>query len=114
MTENTFSMTYTPKTDEEIKQLALDCISDKIFTSQMCRSEEDIPMVFMVLTFTSKEMINQMIELKLSLIYEYYSEAGPRSVNGYPCFLSMKWLNVDDNNRFINKVKEINDALKSL
>jgi len=36
----------------------------------------------------------------IGMVYEYYDKAGPRSINGYPIFMSMKILSIDDTKKF--------------
>ena len=33
------------------------------------------------------------------MVYEYHKEAGPMSINGYPCFMSLRLINKDDNKK---------------
>ena len=37
----------------------------------------------------------------IGMIYESHSEAGPRSINGYPFFTSCKIVSIEDKNRFL-------------
>lgn len=38
---------------------------------------------------------------KVGMLYEYMDKAGPRSVNGYPCFFSFRWLDKRDSRRVV-------------
>jgi hypothetical protein len=49
-------------------------------------------MVFMPLAFIDKEAHEQMKADEVDMFYEYVSEAGPRSVNGMPIFMSVQTL----------------------
>ncbi|MFV2014927.1 MAG: hypothetical protein ACC656_05845, partial [Candidatus Heimdallarchaeota archaeon] len=77
----------------KLKQIAVDLAEGKIFCDLQIDLERDnLDAIFMPLVFMSKEQRKNMIADGVSLLYEYYSEAGPRGVNGKPCFFSMRFL----------------------
>jgi hypothetical protein len=79
----------TPKrADAELRKLALDIMSGLVFGSWNLINQKDMPLVFMSLIFASKNQVPQDV----GAVYEYYSEAGPRSINGYPIFTSCYFL----------------------
>lgn len=81
-------------TTEEAKQIALDIFSNKIFHSEMI-PPHDIHMVkcvFMPLALMNKKQMQELATSNVKLFYEYYDKAGPRSINGYPTFMSMHML----------------------
>jgi hypothetical protein len=49
----------------------------------------------------------------VGMIYENMSEAGPRSINGYPMFMSCKLLNKTDTETVIKIAQRIQEAVKS-
>ncbi len=81
------------KTDQELKQLAIDIYDNKVFTDRHIREGESahrIAVIFMPIAlgaFKTKEEIDD-----LGLIYEYYDKASPRAINGYPSFFSFNTL----------------------
>jgi hypothetical protein len=119
-------------TTEELKKLVTDVYDQKIFTSFQCGGSNIMmvfmPMMFISAAPTepSKSENNQInrknklkyIEDKLryeeetpereayikniGMLYEYYSEAGPRGVNGYPIFYSCKIVTIEDTKKFID------------
>jgi hypothetical protein len=96
--------THTPKTDAELRQIAMDIYHGHIFTDRSIRNKDDLnllSMIFMPLALMGKEGADQMIERKVSMVYEYLDRAGPRSVNGYPTFMSMKYLTEDEVQRLV-------------
>lgn len=109
---------HPPKTDDELKQLAKDLYTDKIFTDRHFRDPEEAarmaPMVFMILNFLGP-MERAVWAKDLGLIYEYYSAATTgRSVNGYPIFFSARTLTKDETTRmfeFYNKIKAAMDGV---
>lgn len=102
------------RSEEEIKQIATDLFHNRIFTSQHLNQDAHmINQVFMVLLF----MKNDQIPTNLGMIYEYEDKAMPRSINGYPIFMSCHFLNTDDTEKVFsiyNKLKTSEDkVLKS-
>ncbi len=92
--------TETPgKTDEDLRQIAVDIHDGKIFTTNHLPREDVnlVPLVFMPLAFMGQDQLEQMQDV--SLIYEYIDKAGPRSVNGYPAFMSMQALRHEEAER---------------
>ena len=105
-------MTYQSKTPEEIKKIAMDIHLNLIFTDRHVENPNDLGMVFMPLVF-GLPMTDEEVK-EIGMIYEYMSKAGPRSVNGYPCFGSLAFLNHADTKLVMEKLKEINEALKAI
>lgn len=79
------------RTDAELKQIAMDFYEKKIFSDRHVENAHDLQMIFMPIilgAFKTKEEVNE-----IGMIYEYFDKAGPRSINGYPIFMSMCVLN---------------------
>jgi hypothetical protein len=90
-------------TEQELRKIAKDLYDGKIFTSN---DPNVIQMSFMVLLFASEEQIPKDI----GLIYEYMSEAAPRSINGNPMFFSARFLNNEETDKvklYLNELKEL-------
>ena len=80
---------------DALRKLITEICDGTVFTSAQCR-ESDMGMVFMPILLgafaeNTKESLKQ-----IGILYEYLSEAGPRSCNGYPCFFSFHMLHKDD------------------
>ena len=85
------------KTDEELRQLAIDVYHGHVFCDFMCEDPKMLPMVFMVLALMPADDAKKWFEEnEPSMVYEYFDKAGPRSVNGMPGFFSMQFLNAAD------------------
>lgn len=84
------------KTKEELKKIAMDIVDCKIFTHTMLNSHSDMGMVFMPIMLGAFSEMSEEEKNDIGLIYEYYSEAGPRGFNGNPMFMSCSWLNKAD------------------
>lgn len=107
---------YTPRTSEEIRQLALDAFKGNIFFATMIPDKDQdhmLPMVFMPIALATEELLKELCEFD-AVPYEYFDKAGPRSVNGYPCFFSMYYLSGKDYERVRSKLKEIKEAMEKV
>lgn len=79
------------RTDEELRQLCVDIFGGKVFTDRHLNNPNDIGMVFMVVGLGGLDA-----ESEPAMIYEYLDQAGPRSVNGMPMFMSCNVMNIAD------------------
>lgn len=90
---------YIQKENSELKQLAQDIYDQKVFTSAHVRVNKDLPMIFMPIALGAFKDWEKDDMQDIGVIYEFYSEAGPRGVNGYPCFTSFKILDKFDTDK---------------
>jgi hypothetical protein len=104
------------KTDDELKQIAKDIFSHKIFTSTMLREGDErlLSSVFMPVLFMEKEQIEELEKNDVVAFYEYFDEAGPRSVNGYPIFMSANTLTRSEYNRTMEFYKQVKEKMDSI
>jgi hypothetical protein len=86
------------KATKEQKKLALDIAEGQVFGSWSIDKHDEKLMgnIFMPLIFMSKEQLESMTKNKVIHIYEYVHKAGPRSINGYPIFSSMRYMSKDE------------------
>ena len=98
------------KTDADLRQLALDLVDGRVFTDR--QAERELSMVFMPLALGALVEWTKEEIMEIGLIYEYLSEAGPRSVNGLPNFFSMKMVNRHDLEPLQKYVNELVDSRK--
>jgi hypothetical protein len=91
-------MALETKTRQELVQLAQQIVDGLVFCSAQIRPEERslLGQVFMPLFFMDEAMREELAGYDPGLFYEYIAEAGPRGINGYPCFMSVKTLNRAD------------------
>ena len=123
--------------DEILKNIAKDLYNNLIFTDRQCR-ESELMMVFMPLIFMGPsapsltddkvknrdsiiyKLLEEEIEQKhyklyasnIGMIYEYYTEASPRGINGNPIFYSLRMLSKTDCDKmldFYNQYREIRE-----
>jgi hypothetical protein len=93
---------------KELKQLALDIEAGKVFTNRHL-SENDNHMlnsVFMPLALGAD------IPKDTGMIYEY-SDKAMSGINGYPCFGSLRTLNMDDSRKVHTLIGELRQAIKN-
>jgi len=132
----------TPKPDRELKNIAKDIYDNKIFTDRHC--VDNLLEVFTVLLLMGTtapfidpkddseirenelyDILDRDIEQKyydlyinhIGMIYEHMDKASPMGINGYPMFLSAKFLNKKDAEKVMNyysKYKEIRDKAEEL
>jgi hypothetical protein len=107
-----------PKRQDELKQLARDIVNNLVFTDKHIPEEQRIkmiPSVFMPIVFLDEKQSKSILDMKVSMFYEYYDKATPRSINGYPIFASMRML-IEDEERFVwdfhEKYKKALDDVK--
>ena len=108
---------YVRKTDEEIKQLAMDYLAGKIFGNWMIprhEMQQVTGMIFMPMLLGGPEMIAQLMVNDTPFFYEYLEKAGPRSVNGYPIFFSMQTIDLADLNRVMEKGRALKAAMDAV
>jgi hypothetical protein len=101
--------------EKDLKQLAIDVSENKVFgTFHMNESDSrNLSVVFMPLIFLNDEQRKEMVDDNIVHFYEYYDKAGPRSVNGMPCFFSVCRINKDDWNKTVKYIKEYEMRVKS-
>jgi hypothetical protein len=102
-------------TNSEIKQLAVDVYSSKVFTSRQIAEGEAahlLGMIFMPLLFMDAEQHKELDNT--AFIYEYYDKASPRGINGYPIFMSLRMFPKEHFDKFLKYYKKVEKALKAV
>jgi hypothetical protein len=81
----------------DLAQFVLDYCDGKVFTSLDLRGRNDLlPMVFMVIACGAFAEWKEEDVADIGVIWEYWDQAGPRSVNGFPIFYSAHYMHKDD------------------
>jgi hypothetical protein len=104
------------KTDEELKQIAIDIRAGRIFSDRHIPkgSEDMIHSIFMVFIFMDEAALKGLQDDPPGLIYEYMSKRGPMYVNGYPTFLSVRLLSKEDTNKVFDIIEQLEIAEKAV
>jgi hypothetical protein len=99
---------------EDLKQLAKDIWAGTVFTDRHIQDFNIVPMVFMPLALGAIGDLSEEDAKDVGMIYEYLSEAGPRSINGYPMFTSCRLLNKDDTKKVWSLYEEVKKMMELL
>lgn len=87
-------------TDAELKKLAIDVHAGQVFGTWNLRNQaHETGMVFMPLMLMDPIQIKELEVDGVVHLYEYIDKSGPRSINGYPMFMSFHTLKADEANR---------------
>ena len=89
------------RSEEELREFVLAFCDNRIFTSAHLTETQkpQLGLVFMPIGLGAFEGHDEESLMQVGIIYEYLSEALPRSLNGMPMFPSLKMLNAEDWNR---------------
>jgi hypothetical protein len=105
-------------TDKELKKIAEDLLAGRIFTDRHIPEHTKAHMVFMPLTFMNEDQAKQfqqgINDERIYMLYEYMENAGPRTINGMPIFMSYRVLNREQTEKvleYYNKIKEAIDKI---
>lgn len=99
-----------PRTEPELRQLAMDIADGKVFGSWM---RDDGHLAFQCVTaLLPPEALQKMLDAKVAGLYEYYDKAEPRGINGMPAFFSYKVVLASEAPRLDQLVKELYEVKK--
>lgn len=101
---------------EEIKTLGVDLFSGKLFTTFHIEERDHhlASSIFMPLVLMKQEDRDALAAKKPHVFYEYLDKAGPRAINGYPIFASVRFMVREDWVAVVaiaNKMKEASDKI---
>lgn len=97
-------MKRTRMSEDQIKALALDVYNGLVFTSDHVPESDTslIRSIFLPWSLVSPDQLREWYEQNRPyLLYEYYTEAQERSINGYPVFMSVRYLDKIEYESFI-------------
>lgn len=106
------------KADNELKQIAVDIFDSKIFCDRHIPKEEfeRIRQVFMPIILGAFKDMSVEEFMDIGLIYEYYSKALPRGINGMPMFTSLQILSQEETKKmftYYNEYKELKEKFQN-
>ena len=100
----------------DLAQLVTDVLDGKVFTDRNIDEHHDVLMVFALLGLMGAEEGQSLFgspdvpgSCQVGMVYEYLDRAGPMSVNGYPMFLSVRFLHVADMPAFFAAFKSLKE-----
>lgn len=94
---------------KEIEDVAEAIFHGRAFCSYQVPPHNDPAMCFMVLALMDEMARAHLLINKITFVYEYMDKAGPRSVNGMPCFFSMRMVNADDAPKIVALITKMRD-----
>jgi hypothetical protein len=107
---------YVPLSEERLKQLAIDSLNGQVFGTWMIPEQDAnlISSIFMVVALMDDISRKELRRDGIVHLYEEWAKAGPRSINGYPMFMSAGMLNADDCVRLQKKITQVKEALDAI
>jgi hypothetical protein len=106
------------KSPEQLKELARDLYSGRIFTSAQIRNLDMNPdlvgMVFLPLAFGAFAEAPKEVFDRIGVVFAHMAEASPRAVNGYPTFFSCAVLNKPDWATVLELCEKIEKAVEGV
>jgi hypothetical protein len=94
------TMSYADMAEPELRQLVLDVCDNKVFTDRHCRTADEVAMAFPIILMMKLCDRKFIAANPPGMIWEYYSKAAPRSVNGLPMFFSVHFMSPSDMEKF--------------
>jgi len=79
-------------TEDDLRKFVGDVLAGQIFVSSQIRNPSDVGMVFMPLLMGALANYDPESLKVIGVFYEYHEKSLPRSVNGYPCFMSVRMM----------------------
>lgn len=96
---------------EEMQTFVREMVQGKIFTSLHVQDQSLLHLIFMPLCLGALADMSEEYVKEIGIIWEYLSKAGPRSINGYPMFLSMRVMHREDWEKIFPAVERAEKAL---
>lgn len=106
---------YIPKTDEQLRELAVQLVAGQIMTDGYLAAQGDerlITSVFMPLALMSPADLKSLDDEGVAMIYEHVGKAQERAINGYPCFFSFQVLRRGEAEKLLEYAGEV-EAFKT-
>jgi hypothetical protein len=94
-------------TQQELVALARDFYGNLVYSLWDIQDSSLVTSVFMILNFLDQETLDKWKDEPPGLIYEYLREAGPRSINGCPIFMSARFLTKGDADKLLKILQEM-------
>lgn len=98
--------------EEELRKLAVDFVENKIFTNFHMQEHDVRDGTMLGLIFMPLILGDGSFATDAWMLYEYADQAGPRSINGYPIFFSVRKIIQKDAPAFRHYVEEYKEMKK--
>ena len=103
---------YVARTSNELFEIAQGMVEGHIFSSLHLPRPEDALSVFMPLMFLDEETAEIWKDDPPEVLFEYLHKAGPRAINGMPCFMSFQFLDKTDTEKLLSMCQKIEEHNK--
>lgn len=100
--------------DKELMELAEQVYRGEVFTSWQIpdnQLEKMLPLIFMPMIFANKQTLKKMNPY---VFYAYMKDAAPRTINGFPMFLSMAYLEEGEGKKLWDYLQKIRKAMETV
>ncbi|KKN89716.1 hypothetical protein LCGC14_0235620 [marine sediment metagenome] len=98
--------------EQELREIAQGIQTGAIWTHLDCPEPTDLVMMFMPFALMEPKLKHKLRTSDIGLIYEHINRAGPRSINGRPCFVSFKLLNEADADKVQGYCRELQKSVE--
>jgi hypothetical protein len=68
--------------------------------------------IFMPLLFLNKEQVKDLQDSKVNFVYEYLAHATPTAVNGYPTFMTVRFLLAHETEKMLKYYEEFKQLVE--
>jgi hypothetical protein len=103
------------RTKEELVDIAKGIHGNRYFTNLHVR-ENDIhlmPTIFMPLSFMEEAELKDLLS-QAAVLFADYKDALSRSINGYPIFHAIHYLNAEETKIVFNMIKKLEEAQQAV
>lgn len=105
----------TPRSKEELKEIALGMMNNTIFHSLQIRAHDEhlLQSIFMPLIFLDEVQFRSM---EAAGAYSFYGklQGNEMGINGYPMLFNMGWMTKEETDQLIEIYNKIQSTLKDL
>jgi len=105
---------YKKLTEKEATELAKDIYSGLVFTDRHIQFKLDFPLIFMSFALMEDEDRQELVDNPPGMVYQYYANALPRTINGNPCFLSCQLLDHPSTELVWSKYETVKSAMAAI
>lgn len=100
--------------EEDLRKFVDGAVSGRLFTSVQVEPVSLVPVVFMPVAMGAFVGWTDDEIKHVGVIWEWMDQAGPRSVNGMPMFMSMRIMNKEDWTRALDAIVAEQERRKTI
>ncbi len=107
-------MQFQTLTDEDLKHIANGILNGTIFTDRHLDENDSIGSHCLPIGLGSFGTKTEEEIRQIGMAYEYMQYAGPRSVNGKPSFMSVRYLSIAQLEKVIDYMQKIEKSFEAI